>query len=43
MPKKLRDTIAAMTEEKTSGAKRFIEKLPSTMSAEKTAPVIGAL
>ena len=39
----LRETIAAITEEQISGANRFIEKLPSTMSAEKIAPVIGAL
>jgi len=43
MPKKLRDTIAAMTDEKTSGAKRFIEKFPSTISDANTAPAIGAL
>ena len=43
MPKKLRETMAATTEAKTRGAKRLIEKLPSTMRAAKTAPEIGAL
>ena len=33
----------AITEAQTSGAKRFMEKLPSTMSDAKTAPAIGAL
>ena len=42
-PKKLRDTTAATTDENTSGANRFIEKLPSTINAANTAPVIGAL
>src|SRR3989442_7218544 len=43
MPKKLRETIAATTEAKTSGANKFIEKLPRTISAAKTAPEMGAL
>src|SRR5215469_10803045 len=43
IPKKVRDTIVAITEEKISGANMFIEKFPSTISAEKTAPAIGAL
>ena len=43
MPKKLRDTIVATTEANTSGANRLIEKFPSTISAAKTAPEIGAL
>ena len=43
MPKKLRETIAAMTEENTSGANRFMETLPSTISEANTAPAIGAL
>src|SRR6266481_1323359 len=43
MPKKLRETIVATTEAKTNGAKRLIEKLPSTISAAKTAPEMGAL
>src|ERR1700676_1786265 len=43
IPKKLRETIVATTDEKTKGAKRFIEKLPSTISAANTAPDIGAL
>src|ERR1700722_5299665 len=43
IPKKLRDTMLAITDEKTSGANRFIEKFPSTINAANTAPVIGAL
>src|SRR5690606_5150567 len=43
IPKKLRDTIVAITEEKTSGANRFIEMLPSTINEANTAPAIGAL
>src|SRR5256885_13502027 len=43
MPKKLRDTIVATTEANTSGAKRLIEKFPTTIKAAKTAPEIGAL
>ena len=43
MPKKLRETIVATTEEQTSGAKRLMEKLPSTIREAKTAPEIGAL
>src|SRR6266404_6049116 len=43
MPKKLRETMVATTEAKTNGAKRLIEKLPSTISAAKTAPEMGAL
>ena len=43
IPKKLRDTIVATTDAKTSGANRFIEKLPSTISAANTAPEMGAL
>ena len=43
IPKKLRETVAATTEAHTSGAKRFMEKFPSTISEAKTAPVIGAL
>src|SRR2546430_12677992 len=43
MPKKLRDTIVATTEAKTRGAKRLMEKLPSTISAANTAPEMGAL
>src|SRR5258708_322461 len=43
MPKKLRDTIAATTDEKTSGANRFMEKLPSTIKDANTAPEMGAL
>ncbi len=43
MPKKLRDTIVATTDANTSGANRFIEKLPSTISAANTAPEMGAL
>src|SRR3954467_12311459 len=43
MPKKLRENIVATTEAKTKGANKLIEKLPSTISAAKTAPEIGAL
>jgi len=43
MPKKLRDTIVATTDENTSGANKFIEKFPNTNSAANTAPEIGAL
>jgi hypothetical protein len=43
MPKNVRETTAAVTEATTSGAKRFIEKFPSTICAAKTAPLIGAL
>src|ERR1035437_1762603 len=43
MPKKLRDTIVATTDANTSGAKRFMEKFPNTISAANTAPEIGAL
>src|SRR5437870_2093748 len=43
MPKKLRETMVAITEAKTNGANRLIEKFPSTISAAKTAPEIGAL
>ena len=43
MPKKLRDTIVATTEAKTSGAKRFIEKFPRTIHEANTAPEMGAL
>src|SRR5258706_2613737 len=43
IPQKLRDTIVATTDANTSGANKFIEKLPSTISAAKTAPEIGAL
>ncbi len=43
MPKKLRETMVATTEAKTSGANRLMEKLPSTISAAKTAPLMGAL
>src|ERR1039457_4073661 len=43
MPKKLRDTIVATTDANTRGANRLIEKFPSTISAAKSAPEIGAL
>src|SRR6266436_1178238 len=43
MPKKLRETMVATTDENTNGAKRLIEKLPSTINAAKTAPEMGAL
>ena len=43
MPKNMRDTIVATTEENTSGANRFIEKFPSTIHEAKTAPEMGAL
>src|SRR5258708_21882909 len=43
MPKKLRETTVATTDEQTSGANRFIEKFPNTISAAKTAPEMGAL
>ena len=43
MPKKLRDTIAAITEENTRGANRFMETFPSPITAANTAPAIGAL
>jgi hypothetical protein len=43
MPKKLRVIIVATTDEKTSGANRFMEKFPSTISEANTAPAIGAL
>src|SRR5437870_338015 len=43
MPKKLRETMVATTDEKTRGANRFMEKLPSTISAANTAPEMGAL
>ena len=43
MPKKLRDTTAAMTDANTSGTKTFIEKLPSTIVAANNAPPTGAL
>ena len=33
MPKKLRDTMAAITEEKTSGANKFMDTLPRTIIA----------
>ena len=35
---KLRDSIAAITEENRSGANKFMEKFPSTIWAAKTAP-----
>src|ERR1043166_7124695 len=43
MPKKVRETVAATTDAQTTGANKFIEKLPNTMSDAKTAPEIGAL
>ena len=43
MPKKLRVVMVATTDANTSGANKFIEKLPSTISAANTAPEIGAL
>ena len=43
MPKKLRETMVAITEAKTNGANRLIEKFPSTINAANTAPEIGAL
>src|SRR6266436_1098021 len=43
MPKKLRETIVAITDAKTSGANRLIEKFPSTINAANTAPEMGAL
>ena len=43
MPKKLRETMVATTDERTSGANRFMEKLPSTICAANTAPATGAL
>lgn len=43
MPKKLRETTVATTEENTRGANRFMEKLPKTICAANTAPAIGAL
>ena len=43
MPKKLRDTIAATTAEKTTGANRIIEKLLKTICAANTDPASGAL
>ena len=42
-PEKLRETMVAMTDEKTNGANKFIEKLPRTICAAKTAPATGAL
>ena len=36
-------STAAVTDAKTTGAKRFIEKLPKTIWAAKTAPARGAL
>src|SRR2546422_9421066 len=35
--------MAATTDETTSGANMFMEKLPRTICAAKTAPAIGAL
>src|SRR5438093_11893635 len=43
MPKIPREMIDAITDAITSGAKRFIEKFPSTTWAANTAPAIGAL
>src|SRR6266480_7431636 len=43
IPKNVRDTMVATTDAKTSGANKFIEKLPSTTSDANTAPAIGAL
>src|SRR5213593_2832479 len=43
MPKKLRVRIEATTEEKTTGANKFIEKFPSTIWAAKTDAAMGAL
>src|SRR5437762_7215226 len=43
IPKKLRETIAATTDEHTSGANRLMEKFPSTIKEANTAPEIGAL
>jgi len=37
MPKKLRETMVATTDAHTRGAKRFMEKLPRTMSEANTA------
>src|SRR6185437_549921 len=43
IPKNVRDTVAATTEAHTTGANKFIEKLPSTIKDAKTAPEMGAL
>ena len=43
IPNQKRETIVATTEDITSGAKRFIEKLPTRTKAAKRAPAIGAL
>lgn len=43
IPKNVREVIVAITDAQTSGAKRFMEKFPSTISDAKTAPAIGAL
>ena len=38
-----RDTIVATTEDITSGANKFIEKLPTSTKAANKAPAMGAL
>ncbi len=43
IPKNVREVITDITAAHTSGANRFMEKLPSTISDANTAPVIGAL
>src|SRR5262245_59047789 len=43
VPKNVRDSTEATTDDTSNGAKRFMEKLPRTICAAKTAPAIGAL
>src|SRR5262249_9522816 len=43
IPKMFLETVADTTEAQTIGAKRFIEKFPSTINEANTAPEIGAL
>src|SRR5678815_2050236 len=43
IPKKVRETTEATTDDTSTGANRFIEKLPKTIWAAKTAPLMGAL
>ena len=43
IPNQKRDTIVATTEDITSGANKFIEKLPTSTKAANKAPAMGAL
>src|SRR6185437_6668288 len=43
IPKNVRETVVATTDAHTTGANKFMEKFPSTISDANTAPEIGAL